>query len=85
MQAFLEYVVKGLVNHPEAVTVTPVVKDALTIYELRMHPDDVGKIIGRQGMTINALRSLLAGGQRQEGAALHAGNCRGFAGPAREN
>ncbi len=28
MQAFLEYVVKGLVNHPEAVTVTPVVKDA---------------------------------------------------------
>ncbi|HEY3863488.1 MAG TPA: KH domain-containing protein [Verrucomicrobiae bacterium] len=59
MQAFLEYVVKGLVSHPDAVTVTPVVKDALTIYELRMHADDVGKIIGRQGMTINALRSLL--------------------------
>ena len=74
MQAFLEYVVKGLVNHPEAVTVTPVVKDALTIYELRMHPDDVGKVIGRQGMTINALRSLLAGGQRQEIVALLPGN-----------
>ena len=62
MQAFLEYVVKGLVNHPDDVTVTPVVRDALTIYELRMHPDDVGKIIGRQGMTINALRSLLLAG-----------------------
>ena len=66
MQAFLEYVVKGLVNHPEAVTVTPVAKDALTIYELRMHPDDVGKVIGRQGMTINALRSLLLAGSAKQ-------------------
>ncbi|MGA2747169.1 MAG: KH domain-containing protein [Verrucomicrobiota bacterium] len=66
MQAFLEYVVKGLVNHPEAVTVTPVVKDTVTIYELRMHPEDVGKIIGRQGMTINALRSLLLAGSAKQ-------------------
>src|SRR5271157_2281429 len=66
MQAFLEYVVKGLVDHPEAATVTPVVKDALTIYELRLHPDDVGKIIGRQGMTINALRSLLLAGSAKK-------------------
>jgi hypothetical protein len=66
MQAFLEYVVKGLVNHPEAVTVTPVVRDALTIYELRMHPEDVGKVIGRQGMTINALRSLLLAGSARK-------------------
>ena len=58
--------VKGLVNHPETVTVTPVVRDALTIYELRMHPDDVGKIIGRQGMTINALRSLLLAGSARK-------------------
>jgi len=67
MQAFLEYVVKGLVSHPEAVTVTPVVKDALTIYELRMHADDVGKVIGRQGMTINAIRSLLLAGSAKKG------------------
>jgi hypothetical protein len=55
-----------LVNHPEAVTVTPVAKDALTIYELRLHPDDVGKVIGRQGMTINALRSLLLAGSARK-------------------
>jgi predicted RNA-binding protein YlqC (UPF0109 family) len=66
MQAFLEYVVKGLVKHPEAVTVTPVSKDALTIYELRMHPDDVGHVIGRQGMTINAIRSLLLAGSARK-------------------
>lgn len=66
MQAFLEYVVKGLVNHPEAVSVTPVAKDDVTIFELRMHPDDVGKVIGRQGMTINALRSLLLAGSAKK-------------------
>jgi predicted RNA-binding protein YlqC (UPF0109 family) len=66
MQAFLEYLVKGLVQHPETVTVTPVAKDAFTVYELRMHPDDVGKIIGRQGMTINAIRSLLLAGSAKK-------------------
>jgi hypothetical protein len=67
MQGFLEYVVKGLVSHPEAVNVTPVERDRTTIYELRLHPDDVGKVIGRQGMTINAIRSLLLAGSAKKG------------------
>ncbi len=67
MQAFLEYVVKGLVNHADAVTVTPVERQGMTIYELRLHPDDVGKVIGRQGMTINAIRSLLLAGSAKKG------------------
>lgn len=67
MQAFLEYVTKGLVNHPDAVTVTPVERQGMTIYELRLHPDDVGKVIGRQGMTINAIRSLLLAGSAKKG------------------
>ncbi len=67
MQAFLDFVVKGLVNHPEAVTVTPVEKNGLTIYELRLHQDDIGKVIGKQGMTINAIRSLLLAGSAKKG------------------
>ena len=67
MQAFLDFVVKGLVNHPEAVTVTPVDKNGLTVYELRMHQDDIGKVIGKQGMTINAIRSLLLAGSAKKG------------------
>lgn len=67
MQAFLEYVVKGLVNHPEAVTVTPIEREGTTIYELRLHQEDVGKVIGRQGMTINAIRSLLLAGTAKKG------------------
>jgi predicted RNA-binding protein YlqC (UPF0109 family) len=67
MQAFLEYVVKGLVEQPEAVTVTPVERAGATVYELRLAPADVGKIIGRQGMTINAIRSLLLAGSAKKG------------------
>lgn len=67
MEAFLDFVVKGLVNHPEAVTVTPVEKNGLTIYELRLHQDDIGKVIGKQGMTINAIRSLLLAGSAKKG------------------
>ena len=67
MQAFLEYVVKGLVQHPEAVTITPVEREGTTVYELRLHEQDVGKVIGRQGMTINAIRSLLLAGSARKG------------------
>ena len=67
MQAFLEYVVKGLVQNPGAVTVTTVERAGTTVYELRLDPQDVGKIIGRQGITINAIRSLLLAGGAKKG------------------
>jgi hypothetical protein len=67
MQEFLEYIVKGLVQHPDAVTVTPVARAGMTVYELRMDQSDVGKIIGRQGVTINAIRSLLLAGSAKKG------------------
>ena len=46
---------------------TPVERAGATVYELRMDPSDVGKIIGRQGMTINAIRSLLLAGSAKKG------------------
>ena len=67
MQEFLEYVVKGLVQHPDAVRVTPVDRAGVTVYELRMDQSDVGKIIGRQGVTINAIRSLLLASSAKKG------------------
>ncbi len=67
MQAFLEYVVKGLVDRPDAVQISPVEREGTTIYELRLHPTDVGKIIGRQGATIHAIRSLLLVGAAKSG------------------
>ena len=67
MQAFLEYVVKGLVANPDALAITPVARERMTVYELRLHPSDVGKIIGRQGQTINAIRALLLAGSAKQG------------------
>lgn len=67
MQAFLEHVVKELVDHPDAVSVTPVQHGQSTVYELRVDPDDVGKIIGRQGATIHAIRALLLVGSAKKG------------------
>jgi hypothetical protein len=67
MQEFLEYIVKGLVQNPAEVSITPVAKAGATVFELRLAPADVGKVIGRQGMTINAIRSLLQAGSAKKG------------------
>lgn len=67
METFLDYVVKGLVDRPDAVTITPADRNGLTVYELRVHPTDMGKIIGRQGATINAIRALLLVGSAKRG------------------
>ena len=42
-------------------------RNGMTIYELRLNPEDVGRIIGKQGMTINAIRSLLTAGSARKG------------------
>ena len=67
MREFLEYVVKGLVQRPEEISVTPVEKGGLTVYELRLSPGDVGRIIGREGIAITSIRSLLAAGSARKG------------------
>jgi len=67
MQAFLEYVVKGLVDRPDAVTVTPVDHNGTTVLEVRVHPTDAGKVIGREGSTIQAIRALLQVGAAKKG------------------
>lgn len=58
-QVFLEYVVKALVDHPEAVETTRVIDQMGVLLTLTVHPDDMGKIIGKSGKTAEALRILL--------------------------
>ena len=67
MQDFLEYVVKGLVEHPDSVQIEPSDRDGLTIFQLKLHPSDMGKVIGKQGNTINAIRALLQVGSAKQG------------------
>ncbi len=67
MLAFLEQVVKGLVEYPDAVNITEVEQERTTVYELRLDPSDVGRVIGRSGRTVNAIRTLLQAGSAKAG------------------
>lgn len=58
-QEFLEYVVKGLVDNPSAVKINRTVDQMGVLLTLDVSPEDMGKIIGRQGNTAKAIRTLL--------------------------
>lgn len=57
--AFLEFVVKALVTNPEAVQIVRTVDEMGVLLTLTVHPDDMGKIIGKSGKTAESLRVLL--------------------------
>ena len=59
MRELLEYIVRVLVDHPNDVRITEVDGERTVIFELRCHPDDVGKVIGKNGKTVGAIRVLL--------------------------
>jgi uncharacterized protein len=60
LRAVVEVVVRALVDHPEAVRVVEAERRGMTVLELSTAPGDMGKIIGRQGRTAAALRTLVA-------------------------
>jgi predicted RNA-binding protein YlqC (UPF0109 family) len=57
----LEHLVKGIVDHPEEVQVDMLSGRRGKTLEVRVHPDDLGKVIGRGGRTAKALRQVMAG------------------------
>lgn len=56
---FLDFVVKALVEHPEDVKIVRTVDEMGVLMNLDVHKDDMGKIIGREGNTAKAIRTLL--------------------------
>ena len=60
IKAIVEVVARALVDHPDAVRVTESERRGMTVYSLTTAPGDMGKIIGRQGRTAAALRTLVA-------------------------
>jgi len=56
---FLDYVIKALVDHPEDVKINRTVDEMGVLMTLSVNPQDMGKVIGRQGNTAKAIRSLL--------------------------
>jgi predicted RNA-binding protein YlqC (UPF0109 family) len=60
IKAVVEVVARALVDHPDAVRVTENERRGMTVYSLTTAPGDMGKLIGRQGRTAAALRTLVA-------------------------
>lgn len=56
----IEYIAQALVDHPEQVNVTEVEGEQTTVLELRVAKEDIGKVIGKQGRTARAMRTILS-------------------------
>lgn len=59
MKELVQYLARQLVNHPDAVEVTETAGDTASVVELRVAKEDLGRIIGKQGRTAKAIRTIV--------------------------
>jgi predicted RNA-binding protein YlqC (UPF0109 family) len=59
MKDLIEAIAKALVDNPQEVAVRAVEGEQVTVLELRVHPSDLGKVIGKQGRTARSIRTIL--------------------------
>jgi len=67
MKELIEYMAKALVDDPDQVRVEEIEGTNATIYELRVAPEDMGRVIGKQGRVANAMRTLLRAAAARQG------------------
>jgi hypothetical protein len=60
MKDLIEYIIRSLVDHPDDIRLTEVDGEKTVIFELRCHAEDVGKVIGKSGKTVGAIRTLVS-------------------------
>lgn len=58
-QQFIEYIVKSVVGHPDDVVVDRIIDEKGVLLTLTVHPEDLGRVIGKRGVTAQSLRTLL--------------------------
>lgn len=59
MKELLDHIVKSLVDHPDQVKITVIEGEKISVIELSVAKDDLGKVIGKEGRTARALRTIL--------------------------
>ena len=67
MKDLLLYIAQNLVDNPDDVTVTEREKESETVFELRVNPSDVGKVIGRKGRIAKEIRALMRSVAQRQG------------------
>ena len=67
MEEFLRYVIGSLIEHPDEAVLAQSQSARKVIFRLKLRKSEVGKIIGKQGRTIEAIRNLLAAGAARHG------------------
>ena len=67
MKELLTYIARNLVDHPDAVEVTEHAGENETVLELRVAPEDMGKVIGRQGRIAKEIRTLMRSVAQRQG------------------
>lgn len=65
LEELLEAIARTLVDHPEEVQVRAVQGQAVTVLELRVHPEDIGRVIGQNGRIAEAFRTILSAAGRK--------------------
>ena len=67
MKELLTYIAQNLVEHPEQVSVNQIDSDSETVLELHVAPEDMGKVIGRQGRIAKEIRTLMRSVTQRQG------------------
>jgi hypothetical protein len=66
VKELIEVIAKSLVKNPDQVSVTPTDDKGVTVYEIRVAPEDMGKVIGKQGRIAKALRAVVKAAATRE-------------------
>jgi len=67
MREFLEFIIRQLVEYPDEMMLTEIPSGKTTMFRLQLRQSDVGRVIGRNGQTIHAIRALLASSAARHG------------------
>jgi predicted RNA-binding protein YlqC (UPF0109 family) len=67
VKEFLEFVIRQLVDYPDEVMLSEIPNGRMTVFRVQLRQSDVGRVIGRNGQTIQAIRALLASSASRHG------------------
>ena len=72
MKELIEHIIRAMVDNPEQIKIAKIAGGNTTIYELRVAKNDLGKVIGKRGRNVSAIRTILtaASGTAQKGRAI---------------